>query len=163
MLYIWDLTSGEIVYGSKMPNPVSVLIWIEHKKVNQYVNYELILGQGTILNKGLFTYDAMRTQWSMKLSTFAMPPSGGIIRSFNCIDYSIDTTFIYVGTMGGEMMTFRRDSEVFRACIPLCSSGVQSLVALPNGDVIIGGGDGSVKRLRGRDLAWHVIAEVLLI
>ena len=143
-----------------MTNPISVMTWVEHKKVNQYISYELILAQGSVLSKGLFTYEAMRTQWTMKLSNFAMPPGGGIIRTFNCIDLSPDTAFLLLGTAGGEMMTFRRDSEVFRACIPICSSGVQSLAALPDGDVIIGGGDGSIKRLRGRDLAWHVISEV---
>ena len=54
-----------------------------------------------------------------------MPTSGGIKRSFNCVDNSADKTFVYVGTSAGEMMIYRRDTCVFRAVIPVCTNGLQ--------------------------------------
>tara|TARA_B110000090_G_scaffold15146_1_gene15220 strand:- start:327 stop:476 length:150 start_codon:yes stop_codon:yes gene_type:complete len=46
-------------------------------------------------------------------------------------------------------MVYRRNARVFRACIPICTSGVQSVAVLPNGNVICGGGDKSLKVLMG--------------
>jgi len=159
LFYIWDLSSEEIVYAQKLAFPASVLMWVEHHKVQQYFTYELVIGIGNTLNKAILTYEASRTQWVMKMIPYAMPPSGGMLRNFNCIDLSYDMTFVFIGTTGGEMMAFRRDTNVFRACIPICSNGLQSLAALPGGDVLIGGGDGTVKRVRGNDLAWHKHSE----
>jgi hypothetical protein len=60
------------------------------------------------------------------------------------------------------MMVYRRDTHVFRACIPICSNGVQSLATLMNEDIVLGGGDGSVTILSGHDMSWHKIKTVII-
>ena len=107
----------------------------------------------------MLQYEPARVQWVMKLTPYAMPSGGGLIRTFTTVDVSADECSILAGTTAGEMMVFRIDSGVFRACIPICTNGVQSLAALPDGGVVLGGGDGSVKRLEGSDMAWHMALE----
>lgn len=91
---------------------------------------------------------------------YQVPPSGGFQRSFNCVDLSKDRVFVYVGTSAGEMMVFRRDTCVFRACIPCCTNGLQDLVTLNDDSVLCGGGDGAFLRLTGRDMSWNFANQV---
>lgn len=70
---------------------------------------------------------------------------------------------MYVGTSAGEMMVFRRDTCVFRACIPCCTNGLQDLVTLEDDSVLCGGGDGAFLKLTGRDMSWHFAHQVGLL
>ena len=97
-----------------------------------------------------------RVQWDLKMYNYAMPTGGGLIRTFTCIDLSNDKVSVYAGTTGGEMMVFRRDTRVFRACIPICTNGVQAIATLPTDDVICGGGDGTLTILSGQDMVWNL-------
>lgn len=159
LLYIWDLSTGEVAFGQKQPNPVTVLVWAVIKKVNHNNAYELVIGMQSSLYQALLTYDNMRMQWSLKLTPYQVPPSGGLIRSMLSIALSEDRVFVFVGTGSGEVMVYRRDTLVFRACIPICSNGVQDMVVLTDGQVVCGGGDGQVVRIRGRDMAWQKVKE----
>jgi len=113
------------------------------------------------LNKGVFSYDPVRVQWTMRMQAFTMPPGGGIVRYFNCMDISYDKIFVFVGTTGGDVLIFRRDSCVFRACIPICTNGVKGVVALPYDQMLCAGGDGLLKKLTGTDMAWSLDQQVM--
>ena len=154
LLYIWDLSTGEVVFGQRLPMAVSVLQWVEHRLENRRMTYELVIGTGSILNRGILAYDPVRVQWTLKQQTFTMPPGGGIIRYFSCIDVSYDGIFVFIGTSGGDVLIFRRDTCVFRACIPVCTNGVKGIVALSDDRMLCGGGDGSVLVLEGSDMSW---------
>ena len=94
LLYIWDLTTGEVIYGQRLPTVVAVLQWVEHKLENRRIVYEMVLGVGSNLNKATLVYDPVRVQWSLKQQAFTVPPGGGIVRYFNCIDVSSDGVFV---------------------------------------------------------------------
>ena len=76
--------------------------------------------------QGNLTYDPMRMQWSLKTRAYTVPPTGGLVRNFHCVDISNDRVFVYVGTSSGEVMVYRRDTVVFRACIPVSFAVFQS-------------------------------------
>ena len=59
-----------------------------------------LLGIGSNLNKGVLTYDPVRVQWTLKMQAFTMPPGGGVVRYFHCLDLSFDNVFVYVGSSG---------------------------------------------------------------
>ena len=120
--------------GQRLVSPASLLRWVERFQEGRRVGYELILGVGSTLNHCTFTFDSTRMQWSFKIQPFAHP-SGGLVRYFCSIDLSTDLSTIFVGTTGGDVLVYRRDTTVFRACIPVCSNGVQSILCLPNGCV----------------------------
>lgn len=160
MIYVWDLATAEVVFGMKLLNPVTLLKWAEHKKVNHNIAYEIVIGIGTVLNQGMFIYDSERMQWTLKLKPYQFPPSGGLSRTFHCVDLSADKVFVYVGTSSGEVMVFRRDTQVFRSCIPVCTNGLHDLIVLPDETIICGGGDGTLRKLKGRDINWQNVVEV---
>lgn len=163
LLYIWDLATGEVVFGQKQPATVTVLKWAEHRKDNHNTAYELVIGMSSpnnALYQANLTYDSMRMQWSMRTRLYTTPPTGGLIRNFYCVDLSMDRVFVYVGTSSGDMMVYRRDTVVFRAAIPVCTNGCQDLITLPNDSVIIGGGDGNFVRIVGHDMVWQKTHEV---
>lgn len=160
LFYVWDLSTGEVCYGQKIAKPISILKWTDQKKVNHHISYELVLGIGSVVSQGLFTYDAFREQWSMKWIPYQVPPNGNLIRSYNCVDLSRDRIFVYVGTSSGEMMVYRRDTLVFRACIPICTNGLNDLVSLADDSILCGGGDGLFVKLVGKDMTWQVIKQV---
>jgi hypothetical protein len=97
---------------------------------------------------------------SVLLQAYQVPPSGSLVRQFHCVDLSRDGLFVYVGTGAGEMMVYRRDTLVFRACIPVCTNGLQDLVTLRDDSVLCGGGDGAFVRVLGRDMSWQCADQV---
>jgi WD40 repeat protein len=163
LLYIWDLSTGEVVYGQKTPSAITVLAWAYQKKINHNIDYELVIGMNNVVSQGLLTYDSMRMQWSLKWRAYTVPPMGSLTRTFYCLDLSRDRVFVYIGTSSGEMMVYRRDTVVFRSCIPVCTNGLQDIVTLPDDSVICGGGDGAFVRLIGSDMTWQKSFEVSCI
>ena len=159
VLYIWDLSSGEVAFGQQLPAPASVMKWVSCARDGHYIAYDLVVGHGKELLSGSFRFQPDRVQWSLALKTFAMPPGGSITRTFTTVEFSEDRVFVYVGTTGGEILIFRRDTAVFRACIPVCSNGVQGLVTLPEevgGGLLCAGGDGTLTKLDGYDMGWRM-------
>mmetsp|Transcript_9578 Transcript_9578/g.14420 ORF Transcript_9578/g.14420 Transcript_9578/m.14420 type:complete len:697 (-) Transcript_9578:178-2268(-) len=161
LLYVWELSSGEVVFGQRNTTPVSIVKWVEHYVQNRRVVYDLAIGVGTTLSKGKFYFDQGRVQWTLSTKPYALP-SGGLVRHFASIDHSEDCKYLFVGTTGADMIVYRHDIAVFRALIPICSNGVRSMVRLPNGDIVCGGGDGSVTKVTGEDLAWEILEKITL-
>jgi cilia- and flagella-associated protein 52 len=157
LLYVWELATSEVVYGQKLPVPASILKWVEHKQENRRISYELVIGYNNTVYRGDFQYDLGRVQWSLKLVPYTMPPGGSIIRVFTDVEVAADMSSLYVGTTGGEVMVFRRGATVFRACIPVCTQGVSTLMVLPtSGNIVVGGGDGTISILEGSDMGWSL-------
>jgi hypothetical protein len=125
LLYIWDISTGEVVFGQRLAVPVNVLQWVEHRMENRRYVYELVLGTmliqnmknfywkkhynviiisflgiGSNMNKGILAYDPVRVQWTLKMQAFTMPPGGGVVRYFHCLDLSLDKVFVFVGSSG---------------------------------------------------------------
>lgn len=164
LLYIWDLMSGDMIYGQRMQHPVSVLEWGEVKANGHEYSYEFFFTQGKNGNgnlyQGVLTYESLRMQWNLTIKPFQYMLSSGINRSILCITLSKCNQFIYCGTSSGEALIFRRDTLVFRLNLPLCSGGLKGILSLNNGEeMICSGGDGNLVRLRGYDMKWEKIEE----
>ena len=132
-----------------MPAVVSVMQFVAQRREGPYVSYELALGCGTLLQKGIFTYDPYKVQWQLELQKFALPPGGSLVREFSCLDVSPDREFLFVGTTGGEMLVLMKHTNVFRSIIPVCTNCLASICVTAEGDVVCGGGDGTLHRLVG--------------
>ena len=68
-MYIWDLTTGEVVFGQRFPSCVSVLQWVEHRMENRRMVYELCLGISSNMIKATLSYDPVRVQWTGDLTS----------------------------------------------------------------------------------------------
>ena len=61
--------------------------------------------------------------------------------------------------MMGDLVVFTLSTHVYRASVPVCSGGLLSLASGPGNEVFCGGGDGSIRKLRGDDMRWTLLAE----
>ena len=160
---VWDLSTGETIMCQRLNNAPTVLRWVDQYKQHQYTAYELVLDQGVTVMAARLQYDPSRVQWGLKLTPYAVPSGGGLVRSFTSLETSADRAFVFLGTSAGEVMVFKRDAAVFRACIPVCHNGVQAMAVLPTtGAVVCGGGDGSLKMIAGEDMSWELVLETSL-
>ena len=101
-------------------------------------------------------YDPVRAQWTLKAENVNMP-SGGLARTYYSAMLSPDNEYMLCGTSVGDMLVFNLKNSVYRASVPVCSSGLVSIeVNEETGDVFCGGGDGTLKKLQGRDMRWEV-------
>jgi len=163
LLYIWEMSSGEVILGQRLSGPASVMRWSGHYQEGRRVRHELILGVASSLSLCSLSYDATRVQWALKITPFSLPPGhGAVVRYFTTLELLSDEVSVLVGTTAGDMMVYRRDTAVYRSCIPVTGNGCHSLVALPDGDVLCGGGDGWLKRLSGQNMEWSVVNQVSL-
>jgi hypothetical protein len=135
------------------------MAWITHSVEGRRTVYDLALGVGTTLSKGKFYFDQGRVQWTLSLKPYALP-SGGLVRQFASVVASDDYQYLFVGSTGSDLIVYRHDIAVYRALIPVCSNGVRSISKLSNGDLLCGGGDGTLTKIRGEDLMWEVIQRV---
>lgn len=158
-MYVWDLQTGETISCQRVLSAPTVLQWVHQHRASHYTSYELVIDVGNVITSVKLSYDPSKVQWAMKTSPYAVPSGGGLIRSYCCLAVSPDRAFVYVGTTAGEVLVYKRDVAVFRACIPVCHGGVQSLCVRPGGEVLCGGGDGTLKMLRGGDMAWELAQE----
>jgi WD40 repeat protein len=163
MLYMWDCSSGEVVLSQTFKSPATTLMFTFQTRGRQYISYDIVVGYGQIVTAGLLQYDPSRVQWQLKMTNFAVPSAGGLMRKYTCVGISPDRASIYIGTTAGEMMVYMRESAVFRACIPVCTAGVQAIAVLSDGSVVCGGGDKSLRVLVGDgDMSWELRNECIL-
>ncbi len=163
MLYVWDCSSGEVVLSQSFKSPVTTLTFTFQTRGRQYTSYDLVVGSGQVVSAGLLQYDPSRVQWQLKMTKFAVPSAGGLARSYTCAGVSPDFKSLYIGTTAGEMMVYMRESAVFRACIPVCTAGVNAIAVLSDGGVVCGGGDKTIKVLYGDgDMSWELRRESVL-
>lgn len=133
---------------------------MHQERDRHYISYELVLSFDSTFSAAFLTFDPSRVQWNLKLTNYAVPSGGGLVRQYRSVDCSANQSSIYASNTAGEMMAYNREAGVFRAAIPVCSAGVQVLCVLDDGRVACGGGDRSLKILVGDgDLSWELTQE----
>jgi WD40 repeat protein len=167
LLYIWDMTTGEVVFGSKFEKPVVLFEWANIKQNGRRPAYEIVMSspgggpQDDVRHCDL-SYDPVRAQWMLNSKAVNMP-SGGLSRTYYSAMLSNDNEFMLCGTSVGDMLVFNLKNSVYRASIPVCSYGLISIaVNYDTGDVFCGGGDGTLKKLTGHDMRWELHGETKL-
>lgn len=79
---------------------------------------------------------------------------GQLKRVVRCIEMSHDDSFFYCGTTTGDIMAVNMSSFNFQAIGPdknRFSLGVTALCLLKTGELLVGGGDGTVAVVRGME------------
>lgn len=80
---------------------------------------------------------------------------GNIKRIFTCAIIDQNDEYAYVGTSTGDVLEISIERALFKRLGPynkLFSQGIASLGQLPNGDIIVGAGDGSLNKLSIQDM-----------
>ncbi len=80
---------------------------------------------------------------------------GNIKRQFTCAIIDENDEYAYCGTTSGDVLEVSIERALFKRLGPfnkLFSQGVTSLGQLPNGDILVGAGDGSLNKLSIQDM-----------
>lgn len=75
---------------------------------------------------------------------------GNIKRQFTCVALDPTDTYCYCGTKSGDVFEISIERAIFKRLGPvskLFSLGIGTIGLLPNGDIIVGSGDGTIAKL----------------
>lgn len=75
---------------------------------------------------------------------------GNIKRSFSCLAVDANDEYVYAGTKTGDILEIDLDKAIFKRvapCYNLFSNGVKTIHTLPNKDLLIGAGDGTLAKI----------------
>lgn len=172
LMHIWDLQTGELIFGKKYLKPVALFQWCEANVVGRRTRYEVAIGEARQLAINDLFFDPTRQQWCLDPAPVSMPTTG-MVREYLCSTRSADGDELLAGTSVGDLVIFKLPAKVFRAAVPVCSGGLRAVLtgkaadegsggAVVGGGVFCGGGDGSVRKLVGDDMRWTLVAEAMV-
>ena len=75
---------------------------------------------------------------------------GNIKRQFTCCEVDGADQFAYCGTKTGDFLEINIENAIFKRVGPvktLFSLGINTLSLLPNGDIIVGSGEGKLAKV----------------
>jgi WD40 repeat protein len=159
LLHIWDIQTGEVIFGKKFAKPVCLFQWCDVQAKGRRTQYEVAIGTAVELTMNDLYFDPTRQQWMVDSTVISMP-TAGMTREYYCSGRSLDADELLAGSSVGDLIVFKLPSKVYRASVPVCSGGLRALVASKTAfEVFCGGGDGSVKKLNGDDMRWTLTGE----
>ena len=89
---------------------------------------------------------------------------GNIKRSFNCLAIDHNDEYVYAGTQTGDILEIDIDKAIFKRvapCYNLFSMGVKVIKTLPNKDLVIGAGDGTLAKISIQNMMIKTATQVL--
>ena len=137
MLIVWQVDSGKALYGTPMRDIVSQIKFF-NKDQDKLI---------AVLDKGvqILTIDKTNKKIQQLDANF-----GNLNRNFTSIAIDSNDQYCYVGTRTGDVFEINIERAIFKRLGPikkLFSMGVGTLGILPNGDIIVGSGDGNIAKL----------------
>lgn len=158
MIYVWDVSTGEVVASRKTEAPCFLSVWGAMESGGRYPSYTLCTAYDSQILVHQLAFDIRTMCYGLTSEVVQMPPTG-LQRKHIC--GMVRGDFLLTGTLAGDMCVFSLKTKVFRTSLPLCSSGLTSMAAAGS-FLYVAGGDGRVKTLTGDDTHWDCQAENVL-
>lgn len=153
MLIIWDLEqNGKPCYGSSLGNKEVSMLKFFNKD-------DLKLCATTANAVQILTIDPKDKKVRLVESNL-----GNIKRSFNCLSIDANDEYVYAGTKTGDILEVDLDKAIFKRvapCYNLFSLGVKTIHTLPNKDLLIGAGDGTLAKISIQNMMIKAATQVL--
>jgi WD40 repeat protein len=151
-LVIWDIESGNALCGN--PTGTNVVNCIKF-----YNNAD---------DKIVSIHDYQVNIWTADLQqkkiTTLRCNLGQIKRKFTCVVIDHSDSYAYLGTKTGDVVQVSLDKALFKKLGPvkrLFSLGINCITQLPNGDIMVGSGDGTIAKIGNKDMKIKAEAQVL--
>lgn len=151
-LVIWDVESGNALCGNLTgTNAVNRIKFYNNSddKIVSIHDYQVML----------WTADFQKKKISTQIVNM-----GQIKRKFTCVVIDHSDTFAYLGTKTGDIVEISLDKALYKRIGPvkrLFSLGINCITQLPNGDVMVGSGDGTIAKIGFKDMRVKAEAQVL--
>ncbi|GBG63598.1 hypothetical protein CBR_g38664 [Chara braunii] len=144
-IIIWDMSSGcQVAHRTADGTPIAAMAWGGYDinaRGHPTSNYRLATsGRGTVR---VWILDPLQGKLS---STDCQ--AGGVIREYTSLAFSHNGRYIFSGTQSGDIGTFSLTTFALQATFGVCAAGVTALIVASGGELIAGGGDGSVTIIR---------------
>lgn len=159
---IWDMQTGLVAQFFKCEK-CSTLMWgtssvADESRRTKLTRYTLLSFHFTSVKVHELQYDIRTMQYILNSSQVKFP-SAGLSRQYTMACRGTDPDEIVCGTTAGELVVINEKSRIYRATLPVSSNGLLS-VAVCDGALFAGSGDGTVRKLTGKDLYWTITSEV---
>lgn len=147
-VFIWESASGYKCYNRVFEINTNLIYWarIAYEPNSKYPNYSLAVSNINNLHHYYFYYDLKSLHYAMASTKFSLP-SSGFARTFISAAYDYNLNQLFVGTYGGELCVFNLDRNIYKASYNVINHGLTGLVVLGDSSIIVGGGDGKIKKL----------------
>eukprot|EP01017_Pseudomicrothorax_dubius_P022597 TRINITY_DN24442_c0_g1_i2.p1 TRINITY_DN24442_c0_g1~~TRINITY_DN24442_c0_g1_i2.p1 ORF type:complete len:630 (+),score=166.17 TRINITY_DN24442_c0_g1_i2:175-2064(+) len=152
MLIIWDVQTGKPSFGTPLnvnvANAVKFFNKTEDQLIAAHANGVQVLKIDRV-NKKIHTIEVN---------------FGNLKRNFTSIAIDASDSFAYCGTKTGDVLEILLERAIYKRVGPvkkLFSLGVNTLGLLPNGDIIVGAGDGELAKLNIQNMMIKATSTVL--
>lgn len=138
-LVLWDVQSGRAICGSPANNQFSLSLKFFQNRNDKLVtagNYNLLVWEYDLPNNKLRSHEAQL---------------GLLQRIFKTVCIDRDDHYAYCGTTTGDVLQVALDRVLFKNQGPgkePMQMGATATCEVPNGDVVVGGGDGALVVMR---------------
>eukprot|EP00762_Andalucia_godoyi_P000936 ANDGO_03899.mRNA.1 Cilia- and flagella-associated protein 52 len=183
-LCIWDVATGACVGGHRPSADLAGCTFVSWLPVNLGTErrpiYKFVAGYPNQVRVYTWGFDVKSSQFVLSSQSCSVPGAGtgpGLVRTYPCSTTDASGQFALCGTTVGELVVYSTTHALYRVAVPVCSNGLLSIAVLnpavntqtipmngapPSIMVFVGGGDGSLKRLRGMDQQWEITGQVRL-
>lgn len=163
--YIWEIETGYKCFSRIYEFANNLIFWTTMKPtVNKgKPEYTITLSGVNGMCYMHFFFELKSMQYNMNVSKFTLP-STGFPRNYTCAVFDNKINSIYLGTTGGELSLFSLDNLIYKSSFNVINNGVTSLLILDNPQesfLIIGGGDGRVKKMVRQGDSSHNAKHIL--
>jgi len=178
-VYIWQLETGYKCFHKTFEFNINLVQWtfIYMLEMNQNMNvertgnmpknnteYYLSIANVNVIHYVKFYFDFTSMQYYTNFHKFNLP-STGYNRIYTCSLVDLENKTLYMGTSGGELSSFNLENLYFKTSFNVINNGVTSLLygmdsSNSGNSIIIGGGDGRIKKLifnEGKQILTHEI------
>merc|ERR1719331_2766973 len=150
-LVIWDLSNGTAICGTPAATDTAHCVsWFRSSNAMLVTggNYHIRVWQFDLPNKKLRATQAN---------------TGQIKRVTTNVLLSADDQFCYCGTQTGDLLEVSLDRALFKRTTPKVpfSQGITCSAMLPDGDMLLGTGDGTIARMEPKNLRVKAQCQVL--
>ncbi|CAD8070532.1 unnamed protein product [Paramecium sonneborni] len=151
MLIVWDIKAGKALYGTPNRDPVNQVQFYNQSDEKMIA----------VLNTGvqILTIDKQNKKIQSVDVSF-----GNVKRTFTCVAIDKNDKYCYCGTKTGDVFEIQMDMAIYKRLAPvkkLFSQGVNCLGLLPNGDIIVGAGDGMIAKVSYQTMQIVASSELL--
>jgi WD40 repeat protein len=146
-IFIWDMKSGERVFSRIFEFPITCAFWttIFLDSTHKYPSYTITLANIHTVTLMTQYFELKTMKYNFKTDKLGTPL--GFSRTYTCGVYDKVFNMIYLGATTGELVLFDVGQLSFKYSFSVIYNGVTSITLLKDSSLIVGGGDGKVKKL----------------
>jgi WD40 repeat protein len=146
-IFIWDLKSGDKIFHRIYEFPITCAFWttITLEGNHKYPSYTISVANMQSINLMTLYFELKTMKYNFKMDKLATPL--GFSRTYTCGVYDKAFNMIYLGAITGELVLFDMLQLGYKYSFNIIYNGVTNIVILKDSSLIVGGGDGKVKKL----------------